>query len=53
MSQDNSRNLIEVQHLTKSFVADTDFFGRPTSFVQAVDDVSFTIRRGEAFGLVG
>lgn len=53
MSQNNSRNLIEVQHLTKSFVADTDFFGRPTSFVQAVDDVSFTIRRGEAFGLVG
>ena len=53
MSQDNSRNLIEVQHLTKSFVADTDFFGRPTSFVQAVDDVSFTIRRGECFGLVG
>lgn len=53
MSQDSSRNLIEVQHLTKSFVADTDFFGRPTSFVQAVDDVSFTIRRGEAFGLVG
>lgn len=53
MSQDNSRNLIEVQHLTKSFVADTDFFGRPTSFVQAVDDVSFAIRRGEAFGLVG
>lgn len=53
MSRDNSRNLIEVQHLTKSFVADTDFFGRPTSFVQAVDDVSFTIRRGEAFGLVG
>ena len=38
MSQDNSRNLIEVQHLTKSFVADTDFFGRPTSFVQAVDE---------------
>ena len=45
--------LVEVSHLTKSFVAGTNFFGRPTSFVQAVDDVSFTIRRGEAFGLVG
>lgn len=53
MGQEQANNLIEVQHLTKSFVADTDFFGRPTSFVQAVDDVSFTIRRGEAFGLVG
>ena len=46
-------NLIEVQHLTKSFVAATNFFGKPTSFVQAVDDVSFSISRGEAFGLVG
>lgn len=49
----DTTNLIEVQHLTKSFVADTDFLGRPTSFVRAVDDVNFTIRRGEAFGLVG
>ena len=53
MADNRSDNLIEVQHLTKSFVADTNFFGKPTSFVQAVDDVSFTIRRGEAFGLVG
>lgn len=45
--------LVDVQHLTKSFVADTNFFGHPTSYVQAVDDVSFQIRRGEAFGLVG
>ena len=45
--------LIEVQHLTKSFVAASNFFGKPTSFVQAVDDVSFSIKRGEAFGLVG
>ncbi len=53
MAIDTTDNLIEVQHLTKSFVAATNFFGKPTSFVQAVDDVSFTIRRGEAFGLVG
>lgn len=45
--------LLQVEHLTKSFVANTNFFGKPTSFVQAVNDVSFTIRRGEAFGLVG
>ena len=53
MAIDTTENLIEVQHLTKSFVAATNFFGKPTSFVQAVDDVNFTIRRGEAFGLVG
>jgi peptide/nickel transport system ATP-binding protein len=45
--------LLTVSHLTKSFVAKTNFFGKPTSFVQAVDDVSFRIDRGEAFGLVG
>jgi peptide/nickel transport system ATP-binding protein len=45
--------LLDVQHLTKSFVADSNFFGKPTSFVQAVDDVSFQIHRGECFGLVG
>ena len=53
MADGKSENLLEVQHLTKSFVAESNFFGKPTSFVQAVDDVSFTIRRGEAFGLVG
>lgn len=45
--------LLEVQHLTKRFPADTNFFGKATSYVQAVDDVSFFIRKGEAFGLVG
>ncbi|MGN0286596.1 MAG: ABC transporter ATP-binding protein [Atopobiaceae bacterium] len=45
--------LLDVKHLTKSFVAASNFFGKPTSFVRAVDDVSFQIHRGEAFGLVG
>ncbi len=45
--------LLDVRHLTKRFAAETNFFGHATSYVQAVDDVSFQIRRGEAFGLVG
>ena len=45
--------LLDVQHLTKRFAADTNFFGKATSYVQAVDDVSVQIRKGEAFGLVG
>jgi peptide/nickel transport system ATP-binding protein len=45
--------LVELQHLSKSFTIDTNFFGKPTSVLQAVEDVSFSIRRGEAFGLVG
>ncbi len=52
-SQPNNDVLLDVQHLTKRFAAETNFFGKATAHVQAVDDVSFQIRRGEAFGLVG
>ena len=45
--------LLDVQHLTKRFAADTNFFGKATSYVQAVDDVSFRVRRGEVHALVG
>lgn len=45
--------LLEVQGLTKYFVAGRSFFGRPTAVLKAVDDVSFKIYKGEAFGLVG
>lgn len=53
MQEVSAKPLVEVKNLSKSFVADTNFFGRPTSFVRAVDDVSFKIMPGEAFGLVG
>ena len=49
----NDDVLLDVQHLTKLFAAETNFFGKATSYVHAVDDVSFQIKRGEAFGLVG
>ena len=52
-NMDDREVLLEVQHLSKSFVAASNFFGRPTSFVRAVDDVSFKIHKGECFGLVG
>ena len=45
--------LVEVKNLTKNFTVDTNLFGRPTSVLKAVDDVSFKIYKGEAFGLVG
>ncbi|MCI1964546.1 MAG: ATP-binding cassette domain-containing protein [Oscillospiraceae bacterium] len=48
-----SENLVEFQHLSKQFTVEADFFGKPVSVLKAVDDVSFCIRRGEAFGLVG
>jgi oligopeptide/dipeptide ABC transporter ATP-binding protein len=45
--------LIEVKNLTRYFPAGERLFGKGTDMVKAVDDVSFSIRRGETFGLVG
>ena len=40
----NDDVLLDVQHLTKLFAAETNFFGKATSYVHAVDDVSFQRR---------
>ena len=45
------KNLIEIQHLQQYFPAGGR--GANRRFVQAVDDVSFAIRKGETLGLVG
>ncbi len=45
--------LLTIQELTKQFPVATDFFGRPTRFVNAVDRVSLDIQRGETLALVG
>jgi ABC-type oligopeptide transport system ATPase subunit len=44
--------LLEVSHLSKEFSRRGGLFGRGST-VAAVDDVSFSIERGETFGLVG
>lgn len=46
-------NLLEVRGLTKHFTARTNWFGRPTSFVSAVDDINFDLKAGETLSLVG
>lgn len=48
-----SEVLMEIQNLSKHFVLDTSLRGKPTVVLKAVDDVSFKIDKGEAFGLVG
>ena len=48
-----SENLLEVRNLKKYFPIRSGVLSRVTDYVQAVDDVSFTIGRGETFGLVG
>ncbi|BAE82295.1 ABC transporter ATP-binding protein [Desulfitobacterium hafniense] len=45
--------LMEIQNLSKHFSVESNFFGKSSSLLKAVDDVSFTIHKGEAFGLVG
>jgi oligopeptide/dipeptide ABC transporter ATP-binding protein len=45
--------LLNVDHLRVWFVKDTTFFGKPLSYVKAVDDVCFHLERGETLGLVG
>jgi oligopeptide transport system ATP-binding protein len=44
--------LVEVAHLVRHFTRGGGLF-RPATVVKAVDDVSFSIERGETFGLVG
>ena len=45
-----SENLVEVKHLQQYFPAGG--MGKNKRYVQAVDDVSFAIRKGETLGLV-
>ena len=45
--------ILEVRHLVKHFQVSTGLFGGGSGVVKAVDDVSFSIRRGETLGLVG
>jgi oligopeptide transport system ATP-binding protein len=45
--------LLEVRNLKKYFPIRKGVLSRVSAYVKAVDDVSFTISRGETFGLVG
>ena len=46
-----SDTLVQVEHLQQYFPAGG--YGKKKKYIQAVDDVSFTIERGETLGLVG
>ena len=45
--------LLRIEELVKHFPIRAGFFGSTVGHVRAVDGVSFGIKRGEAFGLVG
>ncbi|MEM7228956.1 MAG: ATP-binding cassette domain-containing protein [Planctomycetota bacterium] len=53
VSDDESAPLLRVDGLKKYFPVRSGIFGRRTSWVKAVDGVSFDIRPGETLGLVG
>lgn len=45
--------MIEVKNLKKYFPIERGVFQKTIGFVKAVDDISFSIEKGETFGLVG
>ena len=46
-------NIVEVKNLKKYFPVGMSFWGEPTGYLKAVDDVAFSIRRGSTLGIVG
>jgi peptide/nickel transport system ATP-binding protein len=46
-------NILEVSHLKKYFPIGGNVLGKSKGYVKAVDDVSFSIKRGTTMGLVG
>jgi peptide/nickel transport system ATP-binding protein len=50
---DADKPLLTVEHLVKEFPITKGVLQRKVGSIQAVSDVSFTVARGETFGLVG
>lgn len=46
-------DLVEVEHLVKYFPVRAGLMQRVVNWVKAVDDVSFTVKKGETLGMVG
>ena len=45
--------LLELRNLKKDFVVGTNFFGKPNKFLHAVDNVSFSLKKGKTMVIVG
>lgn len=45
--------ILEISNLKTHFPINTSFFGKPKSWIKAVDDVSLKVYPGETLGLVG
>jgi oligopeptide/dipeptide ABC transporter ATP-binding protein len=53
IKSNGNKELVRVDHLKKYFPVKVGILQRVGAWVQAVDDVSFTIQEGETLGLVG
>ncbi|MEI6946624.1 ABC transporter ATP-binding protein [Paraflavisolibacter sp. H34] len=53
VAQQAGGTLLSIQQLSVAFPVTKNFWGTPTRFFTAVDDVSFDIHSGETLGLVG
>ena len=45
--------ILEIKNVKKHFILDKTIFGKPKSFVKAVDGVDLQVRKGRTLGLVG
>ncbi|MBQ8408592.1 MAG: ATP-binding cassette domain-containing protein [Clostridia bacterium] len=50
---DEKDYILQVDGLKQHFPISKDFFGKPVSFLRAVDGVSFKLERGKTLGIVG
>ncbi len=50
---ENNKTILEVKGLKKYFPLNKDIFGRPQTFLRAVDDVTFKLEAGKTIGVVG
>ncbi|MDM8524416.1 ATP-binding cassette domain-containing protein [Desulfococcaceae bacterium HSG8] len=53
MADSENSNLLVVSDLTKYFSLNRGIFSKSERLVRAVEGVSFTVRKGESFGIVG
>jgi len=52
-SYSDRETVLKVENLSTWYPKERSFFGKPKSYVKALNDVSFEVKKGECLGLVG